>query len=153
MLVIGVSCQKKNDLETEKAKIIRILKNDSEAHLDRDFKRLAEGWLHTEDVVFIASGRYNYIYHKGWNNYSEYLLKLYKNPLPLKGSFVQKNLEFKIHSDFAWVTYEDYLYDNEEFIQKVIANRVLEKINGEWKIVFTSLVHLTSYGEELSNSE
>ena len=144
----GYSCQKKFDIETEKAAIINIVKNDGEAHLDRDFERLAAGWLHSEDAVYLTSGNYYYNYYRGWDQISDYFTNLYENPLPIKGNFVQSDFTFNIHPNIAWVVYEDSLFDNGEFVQKAVISRVLQKIDGEWKIFYTGIVHLTSYDEE-----
>jgi hypothetical protein len=147
------SCQTNFDIEAEKDAIIKIVKNDGEAHLDRDFKRLAEGWLHSEDAAYLTSGNYYYNYYKGWNQISEYFTNLYENPLPIKGNFEQTDFTFKIHSNIAWVMYEDSLYDKGEFVQKTVISRILQKVDGEWKIFFTTIVHLTSYVEDVIEEE
>ncbi len=70
-------------------------------------------------------------------------------------------MEIKKHCEYegafqrsAWAVYNGNWYNSEgESVRSNIDVRFLEKVDGEWKIAYLSLVNTTSYDDEVDEGE
>jgi hypothetical protein len=137
------------DIEKEKALIKGVIANETETYFRQDF----EGWKKNflEDPAFRQ-----YSYWEGWPYKVQYYngfdtLKLVKkaqfdeNRTIWKGSMeVRRNENLRVSRDMAWYTFEQYSYekDTQKFLGKSLETRILEKVNGEWKIAYLGYHYL-----------
>jgi len=153
ILLAGNSCQEKIDIEKEKVAIIAVIEEETDGYLARDLDRLAETWVQDETAVRLTAGKSGYGYVVGWqemnSNYKEYFEG---DPEPANFTEVKTNYKIKVYPESAWAVYDNEVYNSEgELTNKSIHVEFLEKVNGEWKIVYFSMVNTTSYEDEVEN--
>ncbi len=155
MLLAGNSCQEKIDIEKEKAAIIAVLEEETNAAYDRDFDRLAATWIQDETSIWLGTGKSGYMYGVGWKKNSSYFKEyLENNPEPSTAKFENTNYRIKVYKESAWAIYDQVIYNSEgEVTGEEISVRFLEKVDGEWKIVYLSFVSTLSYDEEIEEGE
>lgn len=147
IIFILASCsqsgEKQFDFEKEKAQIIAVIENETEAYYKQDF----EGWKRN----FLQSPEFRqYSYWDGWAT----KVKFYNGFAALeadkkkqfdedrtiwKGSReTRENENFRITRDMAWYTFEQLSFEagTDKFLGKSLETRILEKVNGEWKIAY-----------------
>ena len=67
---------------------------------------------------------------------------------------VKTNYKIKVYKESAWAAFEENVHNSEgEFLYHNFINQFLEKVDGEWKIVFFCYVNTTSYEEEVEEGE
>lgn len=142
------SCDSKDkedafDPEAEKAKIIAVIANETETYYRQDF----EGWRKN----FLESPAFRqYSYWDGWPEKVKFYngfdalkadkQKQFEEDRTIwKGSReTRANENFRISRDMAWYTFEQSSFekDTDKFLGKSLETRILEKVNGEWKIAY-----------------
>jgi len=141
------SCTNNIDIETEEEAIKAVIENETNAYLMKDSEQRSKGFLHDESVIVLVSGKKSYGFAVGYEQIQEsHKINVERNPIPSTNEFKNLNYKIKVYENSAWVVYDEMLYSGTgEFIEKVINVRFLEKVNGEWKIVYLSHVNTTSY--------
>ena len=150
LLLAGAFCQEKIDIEKEKAAIIAVIEEETNAYYDNDFDRLAATWVQDETNIWLNVGKGGYIYGVGWeeigSGFKEYIEN---NPEPGKIKEVKTNYKIKVYQESAWAVFDNETYNSEgELTNKSIHVEFLEKVNGEWKIVYLSIVSTSSFEDE-----
>ncbi|MFC2114924.1 nuclear transport factor 2 family protein [Bacteroidota bacterium] len=150
-----ISCQKKIDIEKEKAAIKAVIEEETNAYIDRDYDRFAATYLQDKSFIRLDARKADYDYILGWGY--DYIVGWEEmgsvftggfddNSDTLHYKFVNTNYKIKVYPESAWAVYDETWYDlEEEFVRLNISVRFLEKVNGEWKIVYLSGVNTTSY--------
>ena len=141
----GALCQAIVDLEKEA--IIAVINAETQSYCDRDWEAFAATYKHDESNVDIRAYRTNYAYTVGWAETAESMKEFFRNnPEPIKNLEVKKNFRIKVHNDFAWAVFDqDVQNDEGEVTATEIGSNILEKVNGEWKIVYLSRLGTSSY--------
>ncbi len=127
--------------EEEKA-IITLIERESKAFWDKDFEAYADCWAHEDYVRTIgwwAAGGITVI--QGWEARGNRTRKFMdENPEVNPQNPVRKNMNIRIGKDMAWVTFDQYGKDTNDptFDMPGLSRetRILEKIKGQWKIVY-----------------
>ncbi len=131
------------DFEKEKAAIQAVIAKETESYYKQDF----ETWK-TTYLQLPAFRRYGY-----WEGYPEKVIavngfealavekkkQFEANETIWKGSTEERtNENFRISDNMAWYTFEQFSYekDTRKFLGKSLETRILEKVNGEWKIAY-----------------
>ena len=155
ILLAGTSCQEKVDIEKEKEAIKTVLEEETNAARDSDFDRLAATWVQDETSIWLGTGKSGYTYGVGWKKIgSDFKEYFENNPEPGTGKFENTNYRIKVYKESAWAIYDQVMYNSEgEVTWENIGVRFLEKVDGEWKIVYLSFVNTTSYEEEIEEGE
>ncbi len=149
------SCQNKIDIEKEKKAIIAVLEEESESIVNQDYARWSETWLQDETAKYIGSGRESYINLVGWEEVGSRIKEiLIDNPGPVYTKMEKANFKIKVYKECAWANYDETNYNAEgEISNSLLINKILEKVDGEWKIVFTSVVVKSSLEKEVEKEE
>jgi hypothetical protein len=131
------------DFETEKSRIVAVIANETESYYRQDF----EGWKSN----FMDSPQFRqYAYWEGWPEKIQFYNGFASLESVKKAQFEQdrtiwkgsresrKNENFRITRDMAWYTFEQYSYekDTDRFLGRSLETRILERINGKWKIAY-----------------
>lgn len=144
-----VNCQQQKqessvvDYEKEKAAIKALIAKETESYYKQDFEAWKSTYLQTP-----AFRKFGY-----WEGYTEKVVSYIgfeslstekkaqfdSNETLWQGSTEERtNENFRIATDMAWYTFEQYSYekDTRKFLGKSLETRILEKENGEWKIAY-----------------
>ena len=155
-LMIGtMCCQETINIEEEKKAIIAVLEEESAGIINQDFARLSETWIQDETVNYIGSGKISYSNLVGWDEISpRFKEAIESNPDPIYTKMVKANFKIKVFNKSAWANYNEINYNNEGNIaNNLLINKILENVDDEWKIVFTSVVVKSSWEEEVEKEE
>ena len=135
LLAGTTSCQEKIDIEKEKAAIIAVIEEETNAYLDRDFDRQNECFIQDETAVGILAGKDGL--YDGWEIISAAYKSIYENsPDPTNLKVKNENYKIKVYRDCAWAVYDEYTVDENDSISNgPRCIRFLEKVDDKWKIV------------------
>jgi len=146
------SCGKKIDYEKEKAAIIAVIEEETNAFYDRNFERLAATHIQDETNMRLDVGRYGYGVSEGWDN-NTILAFFEENPEPVSNYEKKSNYKIKVYDGTAWAVYDNDAYNGEGQLQnKSIHVQFLEKVDGLWKIDFMSILNTTSFDQAEENA-
>ena len=146
VLFVATSCQEIIDIEKEKEAIKGVIEEESKAFIARDYDRLAATYVQDETNIRLGASKTRYGYHVGWKEIGSTFKELFKNIPDSRPRKLQlSNYKIKVYKESAWA-----IFNNEE---GNIGVRFLEKVNGEWKIVFLSAIMASTYEEEIGEVE
>jgi len=145
--LVSNSCTERINIKKENEAIKSVIENQTKAYFARDFEKHSKAFLHDESIVILVSSKIGYGYVNGWNKLSENDKKYFaEDSIPSTDSFQNINYKIKLYQNSAWVVYNEMVYNSKGvYLRNVINVRFLEKVNGEWKIVYLSDVNATSY--------
>ncbi len=127
--------QKKQNAE---AAIQSVIENESRYFWGRDLKNWRKQWVHADYVIWRSATRDGVTQYLGWDQWNKQVEKFFlesPTPEPYDGHVTKQNYVFRIYSNGAWVSFEQV---NNGVI--TYETRVLEKINGEWRIALVELI-------------
>jgi SnoaL-like domain len=132
------------DQSAEAAAILRLIARESEAFWNKDYDAWAQCCLHAPYVRVMgwwARGGVTVI--EGWDALSERMkenMRANPEPNPTASQVRRENINLRIAQEMAWVTFDQYGQDTGEPDMDMPGvsreTRILEKHNGEWKIVY-----------------
>ncbi|MBC3788843.1 hypothetical protein [Spirosoma utsteinense] len=128
--------------------IKRVLRNETEGFFKRDKKVWSDAWAHTPYIHFAANlygGDFMLI--EGWDKLEKQFATQFKSS-KLSDNVTVQNADYSIHQNgnMAFVTYDQTLLDSHGKTTSK-ESRVVEKINGKWKIIsVTALTNLKNFG-------
>ena len=146
------SCQPSVDIEKEKAAIIAAIEDETNAYWDMDIDRFKAVHILDETNTRLTASRTGYNFTEGWdedatmeafNSLKEYLQENPDETLPTEK---KSNFRIKVYPNAAFAIYDNEGFDaNGELTEKSIHSQFLEKIDGQWKTSFLSIVYSGSY--------
>ena len=118
---------------SEDKAVIKVLQQNAEAFAKNDLATLEKIWANDESVTVFESGHANY----GWTDYRDnHLAPEMKEMKNTKYEF--SDIRAKISGDMAYATMKYTIsgdVDGNHFDGAGLATAVLEKRNGDWKII------------------
>jgi hypothetical protein len=139
----GYSCQKKVDVEKEKAAIIEVLNAEGNLFAANDLEGVFA--LHVQDEM--ATRLDGYRIYKGWDEikslYESYIAgntqdTTWKNPRNIK-----ENIILKVTGNTAWLICDNiwkYEFNNKPIEWNNVQIAFFEKADGKWKYSFNAFV-------------
>ncbi|QDK81804.1 hypothetical protein EXU85_25610 [Spirosoma sp. KCTC 42546] len=130
--------------------IKRVLLNETEGFFTRDKTRWSNAWAHTPYVNFAANlygGDFRLI--KGWSDLEKQFASQFKSSKVTDKVMVQ-NANYTIHQNgnMAFVSYDQTLVDSHGKTTSK-ETRVVEKLNGQWKIInVIALTNLQNFAKK-----
>jgi hypothetical protein len=128
----------------ESAAIMRVIARESEEFWNKDYDAWAQCWLHAPYVRVVgwwARGGVTVI--EGFDvlgNRMKENMRTNPEPNPTASQVRRENINLRIAQDMAWVTFDQHGQDTGEPDMDMPGvsreTRILEKHNGEWKIVY-----------------
>ena len=148
---VGFSCQKKIKIEKEKAAIIAVIEEETDAWYDRDYERLVACHVQGKRNIRLTASKESFFYTVGFQNAE--LKKFIANDPDLDLSKeVKSNFKINVYPKSAWAVYDnEYYNEGGELVNKGVHVQFLEKHKGKWKIVFLSMVATGSYVDAENN--
>ncbi|GAB3993912.1 hypothetical protein GCM10028807_30360 [Spirosoma daeguense] len=136
--------------QSENEAIKQVLFNETEGFFTRDKARWANAWAHTPYVNFAANlygGDFRLI--RGWTELEKLFASQFKSKkLTDKVSVHNSNYTIHQNGNMAFVTYDQTLLDSHGKTTSK-ESRVVEKINGDWKIInVTALTNLQNFAKK-----
>jgi len=154
LFLIFSACQVKVDVNKEREAIIVALNGESEAYLAMDSIKWMSYWVQDESTVRVDAGEESYSVTP-WKQLREGMKAAMENDSVLMDykdmKFTKSNFNIKIHSDCAWAYFNEKFtatYKGEPTETEDIQLRILEKIDGQWKIAFMGAIDVSSYAED-----
>ncbi|HMQ49969.1 MAG TPA: nuclear transport factor 2 family protein [Saprospiraceae bacterium] len=143
------------DYEGEKEAIMKVIDGESEAFWNKDFEKFASYWAHEPYIRTLGwwqAGGVTVV--SGWEERSARTkahMEESPEPNPTANKVRRENINLRIFQDVAWLTFDQYGEDTGDSLMDMPGlsreTRILEKHNGEWKIVYVGWL-LEGAGEE-----
>jgi hypothetical protein len=148
-ILFAISCQEKVDYKKEKAAIIAVIEGETEAFFDRDIDRLASFHIQDDSNIRLTATKSGYTYDVGWDKIESFFLDYFENVMgPGEHYEVKENYRIKIYDKSAWVAYDNYYYNSDdELLSTSIHTQILEKVDGDWKLVFYTSIYNSTWEE------
>ena len=154
MLTVAFSgCEQALDMEKEKAAIIKVINQETESYLERDFDAMYATHVHDSLNMRLTAGADNYVFAEGWEDVSKHMsgdeTEDELNP-DLHIKVEKTNYRMKVYPGSAFVVCDQMwtsTFDDDVTEIESIQVRFLEKIEGEWKISFVSFIGVSGYWE------
>lgn len=136
----SVSAQKKSaDAEAIRA----VIERETKAFFEIDYKTWADSWAHTPYAFWSFADTTDVNSFSGWSQIEKGFAEYFRTSKPSTAKIDREwlGLEVKIYGNGAYVRFN-------QFVDAGTTNpgraevRVLEKINGQWKIVCVSVIAL-----------
>ena len=147
VLLANANCQEKTNIKKEKKAIIALIENETDSFYARDLDRFAANYVQDDTFIRLGYSRSasDYRYIVGWDGFKDIFGEWFENESgPVKNKEVKKNYKIKVYTDCAWVVFDQGYNDKGKFIMNGIGVNFLEKVNGEWKIVYLSRINSSS---------
>lgn len=143
------SCKEKLDIEQEKNAIIAVIEKETMAFINKNYEEFASTHVLDETNTRLTAERNGYELKTGWLETVKEMQEMFEeSPEPWTSRSIKTNHRIKVYENSAWAIHDESWIDPEgkEFL-KYAGVRFLEKVNGEWKIVYVSFVNTSSYQE------
>jgi len=153
ILIAGTSCKKKIDYEKEKAAIIAVIEDETVAFFNSDINHLGSMHVQDETNIRLTATKSGYTYDIGWEKIKSFYQDYFENEAE-PGDFyeVKRNYKIKVYEESAWAVFDNDFYNSEdELLSTSIHAEFLEKVNGEWKLVFYTSIYTSTWEEEGGN--
>jgi len=150
------SCQTPIDVEAEKAAIIQVINDETQAYLDYDYEKVISYFIQDSLNFRLSSGVDNHVFMEGWNEVDSFFRSDLSQGDPdaladTRVKVTKDNYRIKVYDNTAYVICtETWAYStpgNELEIESQQV-RFMEKVDGEWKIAFLSFIGTSGYEEE-----
>ncbi len=134
--------------QSDQETIKRVLRSETEGFFKRDKAEWSNAWAHTPYVHFAANlygGDFMMI--KGWNDLEKQFASQFRSAKVADKVIVQTaNYTIRQSGNLAFVAYDQTLVDSHGKTTSK-ESRVLEKLNGQWKIInVIALTNLKNFG-------
>jgi hypothetical protein len=127
--------QKKNDTEAIKA----LIERETKAFFEIDYNTWADSWAQTPYSFWSFADTTDVNSFSGWESINKGFSEYFKTSKPSKATIDRKWIDIKIFGNGAYARFTQHVRDNTN--RKPQAEvRVLEKINGKWKIVCVNVI-------------
>lgn len=144
------SCNSKRQIEKEKKAIIKVIEESTNAYKSRDIDRIDSIYVHDETTARLNAGKYGFVYRTGWPQIRGAYEEMFKeNPFAITTNYEKKNFVIKVYRKSACAFHDEIIYDSEnEYLHHQIGVHFLEKVKGNWKILYLSYIDTSSYEDE-----
>ena len=132
------------DYASEQEAIFAVIDGESKAFWDKDYEAWASHWIHEPYIRTMGwwpDGGVTVV--AGWDSRAERMKRNFEaspEPNPTANAFRRENVNIRIFRDVAWLTYDQYGLDTGDSLMDMPGlsreTRILEKVDGEWKIAY-----------------
>ena len=153
-LLAGITCcEQPIEFDMERAAIIEVINNETDAYIKRDFEAVFSTHVQDSMNMRLTAGADNYVFLEGWEEVGKHL----------SGDETEDNLDTELHISAEKMNFRMKIYPTSAFVVcdqiwrssfdddvteiNSIQVRFMEKIDGEWKISFVSFIGTSGYNE------
>jgi len=135
---------------TKEAEAVKdVITQETNCWKDSNYEGWAETWVHAPYIFWVNSGVTFYNEFDSWEALDRRLGRMLKNRKePREFKVERKNYNIRIFGDGAWATFDQHNFyqSNGNEVEDVSKGfRTLEKIDGEWKIIFMGDIAKSEY--------
>ena len=131
----------------EEEAIMNTIAQETRGWWERDFDKWSDAWAHKDYVYWSGTTNVMHVEVEGWKALKKYARENFeKFPEPNQTPVDREAWKFRIYGYAAWVRFTQI----SDGVSK--ETRILEKINGKWKIVHVGWINASSF-EEARNPE
>lgn len=134
-LATSVLGQKKNDTDAIK----NLIERETKAFFEIDYKTWADSWAHTPYSFWSFADTTDVNSFSGWENIDKGFAEYFRTARPSKAEIERNWLDIKIFGNGAYARFTQHVKDITARNPQAEV-RVLEKINGQWKIVCVTVI-------------
>ena len=136
----------------EHEQIKKVVKAETESYYQSNADAWQATWLHTTGITRTMVNKDSYAIFKGWENFGPEAIAGLKNFKPGAVTIGNSNYNIKTGGNLAWVEYDQKVSGKED-TSNSHEFRVLEKTDGQWKMVSQTTIGLSSYENTPENME
>jgi hypothetical protein len=159
-ILAATACQEQIDVDKEKEAIIAVVNAQSEAYLARDLETLSSYMVQDSTNIRLSANKWQYEYNLGWEKVSELYEKDFADDSAWAKfenlRYERKDFNIKVYPKSAWAVFKTVYMWEEDTIPnkwKSIESRILEKVDGEWKIAYQCNIGKSSYKKKEKEEE
>ena len=159
-MLAATACQEQIDVDKEKEAIIAVINAESVAYLARDMETLSTYMVKDSSNIRVRANKWEYEYTVGWEKLNELYEEDFANDSAWatfdNPRFERKNFNIKVYPKSAWAVFKTiYMWEEDTVTNKwkSIESRILEKVDGEWKITYVSSIGKSSYKDKEKEKE
>ena len=153
-MVLGFSCAPSIDVDKEKAAIMAVIEEETDAFYARDLDRLNAVYPGDGDATHMNVNDWGYDYSTNWESGNGFTEFFTNNPDPVENLEKKTNWRIRVYPGAAWASYDNENYNEDgELINSSKHDQFLEKQDGEWKIVYMSILRTTGFDNAAKNQE
>ena len=130
-----VCAQKNNDVEAIKS----LIEKETTAFFEIDYETWASSWAHTPYAFWSFADTTDVNSFSGWENINAGFREYFQTAKPSKAKIQRSWHDIKVFGNGAYARFTQQVSDN-TVRQPQAEIRVLEKINGAWKIVCVNVI-------------
>jgi hypothetical protein len=112
---------------------------ESKAFFQIDYKTWAECWAHTPYAYWSFADTTDVNFFEGWNAIDQGFADYFKTSKPSTAKMERKWHEVRVYGNAAYARFTQKVQDDVNRDEQAEV-RVLEKINGQWKIVHVGVI-------------
>jgi len=145
ILTISVNAQKKGgEVEAIKA----LIERETKAFFEIDRKTWADSWAHVPYAFWSFADTTDVNSFSGWEQIEKGFADYFRTAKPSTAKIERSwlGLEVKVYGNGAYVRFNQHVKDDSRRPPQAEI-RILEKINGQWKIVCVSVIALEKDNE------
>ena len=137
--------------QTEENAIRQVIEGETDAWLERNYDKWAEHWAHTPYAYFSVTMNEYIEFADGWDEISSHMKQSMEQNPPVEGEMNvdRSDWHYKVTDNLAWTRFNQSTNNGVTLKEQ----RVLEKMDGQWKIINMTTVNPSSYPVEARNPE
>ena len=149
--LIFSACQQKLDVAKEKEAIIAAINGESDAYLAMDSTKWMSYWVQDPSTMRVDASKESYSI-QNWKQLYDNMKAMMANDTIMANysdmKFTKSDFNIKVYPGCAWAQFNEKftaMYKGQPIETKDIQLRILEKVDGQWKIAFMGAVSTSSY--------
>ncbi|MDB4582289.1 hypothetical protein N9164_03985 [Draconibacterium sp.] len=146
LLLTGISCQQKIDIEKEKEEIKKAIWNGTNAWKAKSLEQISATYVHDDNVFRLGAGKNGYIITEGWSEIENMYKTYFEDyPEPIDTEYQKLNFRIKLYKNYAWAIHDEIAETATGEENKLKIVHFLEKQDSKWKVILISLLDISSY--------
>nr|WKN38563.1 nuclear transport factor 2 family protein [Tunicatimonas sp. TK19036] len=136
---------------SEESAIREVIEGETRAWLERDFDQWASYWSHTPDAYFSVTMNQYIEFAEGWQAIADRMKNAMQQDTTVMSNInvARSEWHFRVNNNLAWARFSQST-NNGPLLKE---QRVMEKVDGKWKIINMTTVNPSSYPVEARNPE
>ncbi|MCW5911246.1 MAG: nuclear transport factor 2 family protein [Cyclobacteriaceae bacterium] len=129
--------------QSDSEAIKRVIEKESTAYFNVDYKAWADTWVQAPHAYWSYTDLSGTRFLEGWDTMKTSLARYFKTAQPSSGEITNQWLEVRVYDTGAYVRFTQLATDGTDRTETAQI-RVLEKENGQWRIVCMQATDRTS---------
>lgn len=143
IISVIISCNKTdNPKEIEAVK--KVIIAEGEARQEGDQEMLKKIWAHEPYIAHFGASKNMCFVFRGWETFEKIHSNSGRTSFNEETNVVRDNIDVHINGNTAFVNFDLHIYDPAGTIEAKV-NASLEKIDGEWRLVFLNVIDENSF--------